>query len=204
MALPNTVYSERRWLPTMAQNRWPVVTPQHARPPRRCARGARAGEWRRTRTKMRHAACSQHYSMPALAVGLPLPHPGERSGGGGGGRGALTRTASTMASAAWMPRAGPSSWLRPGRPKAQMARNPFSSQRNWRVRVGGVEGGGGDAGGRRWSARRLAAPVAPSASADRCRQRSSGLTCHQPPASHPRTHLQEGAVVLAHALLHRL
>lgn len=36
MALPNTVYSERRCEPTMAQNSWPVVTPQQARPPLRC------------------------------------------------------------------------------------------------------------------------------------------------------------------------
>ncbi len=37
---PNTVYSERRCEPTMAQKSWPVVTPQQALPPRRCREGA--------------------------------------------------------------------------------------------------------------------------------------------------------------------
>ena len=41
-----------------------------------------------------------------------------------------------MDSAAWMARAGPSSWLRPGRPNAHTARNPFSSHRNCRRVVG--------------------------------------------------------------------
>ena len=125
MALPNTVYSDRRWDPTMAQKSWPVVTPQQARPPRRC-RGKVGHDvgWH----YLGFQSASEVEQAAQYVAGLHIQKPTYRS---------LsthftppTLTASTIASAAWMPRAGPSSWLRPGRPKAQMARKPFSSQRN--------------------------------------------------------------------------
>ena len=130
MALPNTVYSERRWDPTMAQKSCPVVTPQQARPPRRCGGKGRHGmAWQyvwvpsNQHSKVEQAAhnvAGLHTQQPAYHLTFHPVHPTPP----------LTMTASTIASAAWMPRAGPSSWLRPGRPKAQMARKPFSSQRN--------------------------------------------------------------------------
>lgn len=67
MALPNTVYSERRWLPTIAQNSWPVVTPQQARPPRRCTEGT----WRMDVVR----GCDFPCTYPGPHGGCPSPSP---------------------------------------------------------------------------------------------------------------------------------
>lgn len=64
---PNTVYSERRCEPTMAQKSWPVVTPQQAWPPRRCTEGARMQqEIRRARVNIRVPCTAQCNSLQCV------------------------------------------------------------------------------------------------------------------------------------------
>lgn len=147
-----------------------------------------------------------HCSMqqPAMCGTSPLQVPLQKLGTGSPLTRHRTLMASTMASATWMPRAGPSSWLRPGRPNAQIARKPFSSQRNCRNSS--------------WAHRARLGPSGPVPDLQARCQCCAGLILRErslaaPCVSHlslgplnldPPSHLQEAAVVLPHALLHHL